>query len=257
MYTDSISKILIRHYNIKSIEHLICELYGNIDDSILTKIKNPLYRNSRIARNPCNETSVMVHKKSRIREENKIGFEMALMTGIWIPDKGLSILGTHPEIGYQMGIRDDISSFQFSLIFRVGQAANEYYLKKDHSNDTSIVTKEFCGFYTGIDYGRTVFSFNRSEIQVLLGLGVDFFGPFAAEFDGKYPLSYNINCGMGYRFYFKNKTYLGIEPKYNIADYTLNGSTDLRGNYFSIRMVYGYIDNSGLGILPHKKKRRN
>jgi hypothetical protein len=156
-----------------------------------------------------------------------------------------------------MGIKDDINSFQFSLIFRVGPTPDEYYVKSIYSSDSVIATTSFCGFYTGIDYGRTIFSSVRSEIQVLAGVGVDFCSPWDDRLGGENSVSYNFNLGMGYRYYFENRTYLGIEPKYNFVDYTLNGATFLKGNYASIRLVYGFIDNRIFGIPPHQKRRHH
>jgi hypothetical protein len=67
----------------------------------------------------------------------------------------------------------------------------------------------------------------------------------------------NLNLGVGYRKYLKNKSYVGIEMRYNVIDYQNRSGTDLTGNTVTVRLKFGtsrnlYRDNT-LMRLDHKK----
>ncbi|MBK7174449.1 MAG: hypothetical protein IPH84_14740 [Bacteroidales bacterium] len=51
--------------------------------------------------------------------------------------------------------------------------------------------------------------------------------------------TYNINAGVGYRYYLKDNLYLGIRAKYNFVDYTLNHVVDFTGNPITIQFIVG------------------
>lgn len=239
-FTDSLAKAEIKKYKKKTIEYMLCELYGNLSDSILIKTKSLRYEGSKIHDFPCSEA------KSLKKEKNKVGLNIALMSGIWIPTNGLTNLGIHPELGFQSGYKNKNYSAQFTLIIKFLNSANPYMARRVHSNNEWESTKQFVGPYIGLDLGRSILTKNKSEIQLLAGLGFDAFtalDPLKEESRSEDVRSYNVNVGFGYKYYFKKHAYIGIEPKYNIVDYTTTGVTKLKGNFISIRFVYGYIDN--------------
>ena len=242
-FTDSIAKSLLKNYKKKSIEYLLCEVYGNLSDSILIKIKNPIYSKSKIHKNPCDIH--IVSKKNVIAE--KPGFTAALMTGIWIPTGGLTKLGVHPEFGFQFGSKKADYSLQFTLIVKFLKSQNTFSARRIHSNDSLENTRVFVGPYVGIDFGKSVYSNNKSEVQLLAGIGFDAFtvlyGDKIRDLFAEDARSYNINFGLGYKYYLRRRTYGGVELKFNLVDYTLSKTITQKGDFFSIRFIYGFLDN--------------
>ena len=237
-YTESIAEELITKYKKKSVEYLLCELYSNKSDSILIKIKNPRYSNSKISINPCNRIYM-----TDISKEMK--WNCALMSGTWIPTGGITSLGVHPELGFQFGFMKQSYSAQLTLMIKFLKTPNKYYAKRIHSNDSIESTNQFVGPYFGLDLGKIIFVSKKSEVQLLAGLGFDAFTALdTVEGSGRYEdiRSYNINLGIGYRYYYKKHSYIGIESKYNIVDYSMTGVTNLKGNFISIRFILGHID---------------
>lgn len=252
-FTDSIANGLLRKYPKRSIEYLLCEMYSNTSDSMLIKIKRPLYRNSKIRKNPCNGDE---SSKNSMKGLRKNGYNIALMSGIWIPTGDFAKMGVHPELGFQGGVKSTKYSIQFTLIVKFLSTPNKYQARRVHTDNTVELTNQFVGPYIGLDYGRTLVSSTHSEFQLLGGLGFDGFTALDPKpnTNGRYEdvRSYNINFGLGYKYYFKNTSYIGIEPKYNIVDYTYNNVLDFTGNFVSIRFVYGHID----GVFDFKKKHK-
>lgn len=239
--TDSIAKTLIPSFKKKSVEYLLCELYSNTSDSILIKIRNPLYKTSKIRNNPCNATT------KKPMEINKQGLQAALISGIWIPTNDQKILGIHPELGFQAGTKTPEWSIQFSLILKFMKTPTPYYAKRVTTSDSLELTQAFAGAYIGVDLGRTLFTSKHSELMLLSGLGFDAFTALkpneSIEGSGNEDVrSYNLNAGVGYRYYFKNGTHLGVEAKYNIVDYAHTGVTTLKGDFISVRIIYGIIE---------------
>jgi hypothetical protein len=243
-FTDSVSKIVIHNYKRKSIEHLLCELYSNTSDSILIKVKSPIYKKSKIHNIPCDQ-----HIKRRFKSGfiNKEGWGIALMSGIWIPTGEQKILGIHPELGFQSGIKKAGYSAQFTLIIKFLNTPNQYLAKRVHSNDSIVPTNQFVGPYIGMDFGKSIIEFNKSELQFLIGIGFDAFtalDPLSDAYSRYEDVrSYNINFGLRYNYFFKSQhSYIGIEPKFNFVDYSLTGVTALKGNFISVRFIYAYKD---------------
>ncbi|NVO12163.1 MAG: hypothetical protein HXX16_19550 [Bacteroidales bacterium] len=244
IFSDSIAKTLIHKFKRNSVEYLLCELYSNKSDSILIKIKHPRYQFSTIHNKPC---SIHAKKNEKIKKINKSGFDIALMSGVWIPTGGLSVLGIHPELGFQGGAKNENYSAQFTLIIKFLNTPNKYLARRVHTNNSVEETNQFVGPYIGLDFGKSIYHTYHSEFQILAGLGFDAFTALnpLKEINNRYEdvRSYNVNFGFGYRYYFKNKPqYIAIEPKFNIVDYGLNNVTDLKGNFISIRFIYGHID---------------
>jgi hypothetical protein len=73
--------------------------------------------------------------------------------------------------------------------------------------------------------------------------------------------SLNLNLGIGFRHYFQNRTYWGIEARYNFVNFKNTGGTDLTGNTISIRLNIGlsrnYYADRRLMFLDNKEQIQN
>jgi len=241
-YTDSLAKAMLVNYDRKSVEHLLCEFYGHVNDSLLIKIKNSRYLLSKIRYSKCEQE---IKAKVKSGKFNTDGIHIGLMSGIWIPTRELTVLGVHPELGFQSGVRMQNFSAQLVLTIRFLNTQNSFWAKRIHSNDSLYKTNHFYGPYIGVDCGRRLYSFRKSEIHLIYGLGFDASTVLKHIRKNEYRCedvrSYNLNFGIGYKHYFKKSSYVGIEAKYNIVDYTLGHHLDFKGNYFSLSLIFGGI----------------
>jgi hypothetical protein len=236
-YTESEAEKLIARYNKKSVEYLLCGLYSNKSDSILIKIKHSRYINSKIRTNPCKRS----YKTSG---NKKVRFGASLLTGLWIPTGDLTILGLHPELGFRLGLKRQNFSAEFSFIWKFLKTPDSYYARRIHTSDSIEPTNKFGGGYIGFDISKNIFTNKKSDVQLLAGLGFDGFPTFKEDENYEEVRSYNINLGIGYKYYYRKTAYIGIETKYNIVDYSMTGVTNLKGNYISIRFIWGHFDRN-------------
>jgi len=241
-YTDSVAKSTLSIYNRKSIEYLLSEFYGNISDSLLIKIRNPRYTGSKIRYYRCKTN---INSRINPHESLQEGVNIGVMTGAWIPTGRLKVLGVHPELGFQGGVTKQNYTAQFTLMIRFLKTPNYFMARRVKTTDSLERANTFVGPYLGLDFSRRIVGDKNIEMLFLGGFGFDaatVLEPSKKDKSYQDVRSYNINFGMGYRVYLHNHSYLGFEAKYNIVDYTLNGAIDLKGNYISIRFIYGYFE---------------
>lgn len=240
-------------YSSKSEEFLLCEFYSNKSDSILTKIKSKEYKNSIITK----QYNEIINNLLKIPEGH-----LSLAVGIWMPTGGAKILGNHPELGWNIGLKSKKISYDLAFAFRFLKSQN-YYNAIKGSNRYPQMTKHFFGAYMGFELGRDIYAKKANEIQLIAGTGIDGFDMFKSapqnNETGLSTFSYNFNLGTSYRFYINGLSYLGLKLKYNIVDYTLNNRIEFSGNTFSFQIVYGRVNNASrnynLKRLGYKVRR--
>jgi len=55
--------------------------------------------------------------------------------------------------------------------------------------------------------------------------------------------SLNTNFGLGYRYFYKNGEYIGLQGKYNIVNFSNPGGTNFSGNTLTISLIVGGFFN--------------
>ena len=244
---------LKKNFSSETTEYLLCDFYGGNDKDIFEKLQTNTYESSFLAK----EYKARVNHYLELPE-----FHMSLLTGAWIPTGSLSVLGTHPELGFQMGWKKKKMNYDMVMSFRFLKSANEYMARRDKL-EPFIPTKHFFSGHIGMEIGREIYAKGKNEIQIVGGLAFDGFD--ALKEDKKAGLknasasSYNFNFGIAYRYYFKNNTYLGLRVKYNIVDYTLSKVVDFTGNPISLQLSIGWLENlirkDALKSLEFKNRR--
>ena len=241
-------------YNPESIEYLICEFYGDNCDTIFAKIQSNKNTSSILS---------VEYKKSVDKYLNISELHMALITGVWIPTGGISKLGLHPEIGFQIGAKHKKMNYDFVVSIKFLNSPNDYYARRTKGDGSLELTNNFLGGYVGFNVGRDIFYRDRHEIQVLSGIAYDGFDALkedkSKEIQFESVSSFNFNVGLGYRYYLNNSSYLGVSAKYNFVDYSANKVIDFRGNPISIQFIIGGLLNtdkdSGLKALKYKWRK--
>ncbi len=168
-----------------------------------------------------------------------ISSHFGLLTGVWVPTRDLEVLGIHPSIGIQGGLRYKRSDFDITVDFRFLKAADSY----DVYRPPYVYTLDnYFGGYIGLDYKYYFLADRNREVGILAGIGYDGFDISKGEEDYLDPASINsLNLNIGFRlnWYVKGQTYFSLQPRYNIIHYNNDGGTSLAGNAFSIEFFVG------------------
>jgi len=217
----------------------LTEFYSDNSDTILTKIQTQTYGNTALTK----EYNDAVRKYANMPE-----YHMSWITGIWIPTGDLKKLGSHPELGYQIGVKHRKMNYDFVMSFRFLNSANYYYGRRTKSDNSLELTDNFFGGHIGMDIGRDIYADRGHEIQLTGGIAVDGFDVLEEDkvnnLKSESTWSYNFNFGLGYRFYITNSFYLGLRAKYNLVDYSQSKVIDFTGNPVTIQFIIGSVNNS-------------
>lgn len=167
-------------------------------------------------------------------------------TGIWIPNGPLSEMGIHPEIGFTYGLKNKENLYELVMGFKFVNTPEDYIARKD-KNAADELTNYFFGGYIGFEYSRDLIANRQTGPFFSIGAAYDGFDMFLDDPDSNTETagtgSYNFNMGGGYRIFLNNSSYLGIQARYNIVDYTLSKRFDLKGHVVSLRLTYGVFQN--------------
>lgn len=230
---------------------LLCNLYSGNADTVISNIKSGVY----------DQSIVGVEYKEQLRKLlKKTEVNLALMTGLWIPTGGLTVLGVHPEFGFQGGIKFKKFNFDVTLLLSFLNSAHDYYARRPGLSDSLILTNHYLGGYIGLDFGYDIFQKRRHEVQLLAGAGGSGFDALNENKDKGYKAesvwSYDFNIGTGYRYYFRPYTYVGVKVKLHFADYTSGHIVDFTGYPLTIEFSFGGLLNdskkTGLKKLGYK-----
>lgn len=217
---------------------LLCEAYRGNADTIYGAIQTEEYGETGLAR----EYYKLVNRYLRRPETN-----MALVAGIWVPTGGITRLGTHPDIGCQLGAKYRRINIDLTITFKFMRSQKPYYATRVRSDQSVVLTDKFFGGYFGIDGGYDIWRNGRQEVHALFGAGLDGFDAIEEDtirqLKAESTWTYNFNFGVGYRFYIDNSAYIGLRAKYNIVDYSLRGVVDFTGNPITIQFVIGGLFN--------------
>jgi hypothetical protein len=238
-FTQSLADTLLSRGFDTPLELLFCQFYANIVSNPLKEIQtDALYNNTDIKK-------YYLHRANKCL--SKSGFNFNLFTGLWIPTGNASLLGIHPLIGIQGGVKSNKMIYNLTLAFKFVNSANDYVILKDGYTDT---TNYFFGGYIGLDTERELYKSKKHEIDLLAGIGYDGFESIKTDNNNSDPNaghsinSLNTNFGLGYRYFYKKNTYIGLQAKYNIVNYNNKGGTNLMGDCLTVTISIGGLNQS-------------
>lgn len=237
-----------------SLKFLLSNVYSNQGISLYTMLQQNEYKETLLAK----EYYKLVYKYMQ-----KPDFNIALLAGAWVPSGGIARLGVHPDIGVQLGSKFRKVNLDFTVMFKFLPSKNSYYARRVSSNNATVVTNKFFGGYIGVDFGYDVWKRKKMELQALFGTGFDGFDALDQDttkgLGSERTMTYNINWGVGYRYYISNSTYVGMRAKYNVVDYALNEVVSFNGHPITITFCVGGLSNKnkrhGLEYLKYKWNR--
>jgi hypothetical protein len=163
-----------------------------------------------------------------------------LLAGWWFPRGNLEVLGNHPYLGMQGGMRRFQHEFDLELDIRFGKSQSEYKVYRDGQ---FYYSRDFLGGYLGMDYKYYFLINPREEAGVLAGIGYDGFSLNRDSIpSGPYEIgSLNLNGGFRFNIYSRSGTYLGFQARYNFISYKNKGGTSFSGNAISVTIYVGGI----------------
>jgi hypothetical protein len=237
-------------YETNTIEYLLCEFYSDNYDILFTKLQTNDYKTSTLSEE---------YNKALQKCVNMSEMHLSLITGVWIPTGKLNLLGVHPELGFQWGLKHKKMSYDIVMAFKFLNSPNEYFARRKETNELE-PTRHFFGGYIGIEVGRDIYTSRKHELQLVGGVAFDGFDALNENKDlnlkSSSTSSYNFNMGLAYRYYLSSSQYVGLRAKYNIVNYTLNNTVDLTGNAITIQFTYGglwnQIKQNNLKVLKYK-----
>ncbi len=167
----------------------------------------------------------------------------SIFTGMWIPISE-STLGSHPEIGFQLGMKKRKWNYDLTILFRFLKSKNEYQVLRKQTNQFE-PTNLFFGGYMGIETGYDIIQHKKHEIQIVGGIGFDGFDALkqSGELNAVSTFSYNLNFGAKWRKYINSNSYFGLGIRYNIIDYSIRNKVNFNEYPISINVIYGFVSN--------------
>jgi len=166
----------------------------------------------------------------------------AFLLGGWNPQGKNRFLGSHPEIGLQIGGESKIWRLDGIISYRFTSAKNEYLVD---SLGKSVPTKKFQSWLFGVDGGLKVFDNSIFSTDIFVGVGYDEIKSIKVANDTEEPIihgSFAASIGLRQRIFLNRRTgmYIGGVVRYNFVDYGNPGGTDLSGNTLSISLLIGW-----------------
>lgn len=239
-FTQSIADSLLALTFYNPIELYFVELYANVlQDAIKEVSFDTTY----------SETKFREYYYNRVdRYRFKPDFNMSVFTGIWMPYGSASLLGNHPLIGIQGGIRSGKMTYTLGTSIKFLKSKNEYNIVRNSAVESS---SYFFGFSVCGSVEATLIKLRNHELGILAGIGVEMLETVKTnteddntDNDESHTLtSLTSNIGANYRYYFKEKLYLGLRADYNFVNFKNIGGTRMAGNCFTLTLQLGGLFN--------------
>jgi len=227
---------LLENSDLNPIERAFCLLYSNQSDAFWQILKDQKALGTKLQ-----DVYTELVRKTNKKPETNLG----LISGVFLPNGNLAqVIGAKALFGLQAGMKINKLQYDLTIIFKAGSPKQEYEVLY---NNEITKTDAFSSGYIGLDLAYQLSNNFKHEFDAIGGIGYDYmFAVLADTEKNTEPLKFNslnLNAGIGYRFYLKRMSYLGIQAKYNIIDFNNIQGTDLSGNYVSLILTYNFFGN--------------
>jgi len=252
-FTQQWASDLLNKYAPGTVEYDVCRTYASQKDHLFQRLQAP-------------DSAYPVLRK-RYNEEvaRYTGFgevHYSLFTGLWLPTGDLKPLGAHPLFGFQLGGKSKKLSFDLTMAFAPGKAAEPYLSRRNEDLEQEL-TQHFFGGHVGADFGWDLWRHKANELQVNLGIGASGFDSFPTDAGEKNRSGtvfvLDLSPGISYRRYLTSWSYLGLQVHYHYVDYARSGMVDMRSDPITVRLIYGGLMNllkrSGLKGLRYNYRQ--
>jgi hypothetical protein len=242
-FIRSWAKNIIATKTLDSSESFICRVIeGNIQKPIsYFKINRSNYKDL----SDFQDTMNIFRERCFIRRRNATKFTANFLSGVWLPQGNLKILGVHPSLGMQIGWRSQKNEYDFTWCVRFLSPTPSSY--KVFRSDSLYNSNYYDGGYAGFDYTHFIIHKPHYDVGLIAAVAYDYFDAFngiAANSDigNVIPInigSFDLNGGMQLKYFIGRGPFIGIQAKYHLINYANTGGTDLNGNAFTIDLSFG------------------
>jgi hypothetical protein len=223
-------------------EVFLIKSYVDSTKNKLNELENEAYNNTVLQ-------SLYKQFKKRIFDESEA--HVGLYTGYFNPLGKNKLLGNKGILGAYLGYKFGKNQIDLLADVKIG-GSKEKYLALNQGK--LMQTQEYGGFYVGVEYSRALITTYKSDFSILTGLGGE---RIATAFEDKanniannFLWSPTFNSGFGFKHNYIRKNgfweyvpYWGLQARFNYLNFVNTGGTDIRGNAFSIRFIWGLADN--------------
>ncbi|MFZ1684583.1 MAG: hypothetical protein WAU88_10695 [Candidatus Zixiibacteriota bacterium] len=177
-----------------------------------------------------------------VKESFPTRANMAIMVGSWRPNDRLSLVGNHPELGFEFGAEGRRWRVDGLISYRFMSSKNRFTVD---SLGHQIETDKFNDWYLGGEFGLKIFENSTLSTDVFGSLGYDGIATVAKAGDkGERVVADALSFGIGVRqrIFLSREAgwYIGGSARYNVLNYSNRGGTDLSGQAVTISVMTGW-----------------
>jgi hypothetical protein len=223
---------LLPHTQPGSLESLYCLFYSGQTDTVFQQLKTDNYQDTELRQ--AYDADV-----ARLRKVSDL--DIAGFLGYWRPQGGLGRLGGHPTLGGMLGLSGNWWVGRLAGALRFGPPEEQYVV--EYLGEQTWVDHYF-GVYIGVEGGFRLLRTRHHAFDILGGVGYDGFEAIASSDleEGKWLNSPNLNATVATRFYLgsQSEKQISLEGRYEKTFYDNMGGSDLSGEAWSLRLVFGW-----------------
>jgi hypothetical protein len=224
---------LINRVSAGTIEYLMLEMYAGEPENFFAALRDGEFQETNLAAEYRNRRDELL----RLPE-----FNVGIRAGMWFPMGDLDILGTHPSLGVNVGLKKGRNYFDAVFDFRFGKSARPVSVVLQ---DTLVKVSNFQGGYLGLEWSRVLVKGPDYNLEFFAGLGYDL---IELVEDGQDPGrrsygSFNFTLGPAYRHIFSNRTWLSLRPAFSFLNHDNPQGSSFNGNAWLFTISFGYSDN--------------
>ena len=233
-FTVTLAKKLLKTKECTALEKFFLRIYANDSDQTFQTLDSDDFDGTRIKE---------LYLRKKKKDEETVYPHNDWMIGIWIPKGNIELLGVHPLLGYRIGAKYKKWTADLSVGVKFIKSPNTYQVYKDNMIwDTDY----FMGLYIGTDVSFELFRLRKSSIGIIGGIAYENIVTLDEEGPGDDKITHtlhslNLNTGLGFKYNFKNKRYLGLDVKYNFVNFKNQNGTNLDGNTVTVSILIGNI----------------
>ena len=233
-FTTNLAIHLQRFSDLRPIEAFILDYYSNNFEKALNRLKNRELEGTRL--DSIYKAQQLDIKRARKTYANLYG-------GLWSPRGDLSLLGSHPQIGFGGGFIQQRLMLEFIMKIGFLPSPNFYEVVVDNQG---YQTKNFTNIHLSGRIGIALLDYMRHQLILSVGLGYEGIEAFTSSEQEDYGLSRMISSlsfspGAELRLPAGENSYFGLNVRYNFLNFkTKNNETPLPGDALLIGLSVGF-----------------
>jgi len=225
-------------------ELLICRLYSGKIEEFYTLLQDSAYKNTRLQK----------LYFEMIEAYTNTYLQANLTTGYWIPTQNLKTLGSHFDVGFQIGLSRNKMTYKFNTHFQLGnRSQTDYFVNIQNNGKDSLITSNFFrSFNFGFQTVYALYQKNNITFEVLTGLGLESFELLEPD-KNRIPEILRINSlfgeiggGISWNLPYKNAFGIQFSCMYGNLDNKGTGATNLQGGILCIHLIWEFFGNRQL-----------